>query len=214
MKKQPIDNHPVDQFMQSLDAKAQPLMNESHWDGMQALLDQNFPPDEDPSSGAPQSDSRPGIGAAKELKRFKWIFLGGLALIMTMAGTQWSALAFQNSERKRVREAQENSEVQEESSSTDQVDSDVKKLEYSSNKGAQQSTGADAENSTDEERSLNESDAGMLQVENDQEPESIHPSMEKQNQSNTMVVDSVPGKKQIESVTDSTAVKKKKFIFW
>ncbi|MBK7428768.1 MAG: hypothetical protein IPI60_17990 [Saprospiraceae bacterium] len=31
MKKQPLDIHPVDQFMQALDAEIQPVMNEFHW---------------------------------------------------------------------------------------------------------------------------------------------------------------------------------------
>lgn len=214
MKKQPIVSHPVDQFMQSLDAKTQPLMNESHWDGMQALLDQNFPPEDEPSEGAPQSDSRPGTGAAKEIKRFKWIFLGGLGLILTLAGTQWNAMAFQNSERKRVRDAQENSEGQIGSSSSEQGDFDVKKLENSSRKGNVQSAGSRPGSLIDEETSLNESEAGMLQAENEQQSESIEQSKEKQNQSNAILADSVPVIKHSESVTDSTVVKKKKFIFW
>ncbi len=214
MNKQPIDNHPVDQFMQTLDANVRPLMNEAHWEGMQALLDQNFPADDSTSGGAAHSDSKPETGAGKMFKRFRWIFLGGFALIMTMAGTQWSALAIQNSQENQVREIQEKHSGQIETSTDEQVGSAIKKIENPSKQNANVSENSGTENLDSKESSLNESATGGLQGEIKGEQEMQNPSLEKLNQGNGMVTDSIPARKQNETATDSSTIKKKKFIFW
>lgn len=214
MNKQPIDNHPVDQFMQTLDANVRPLMNEAHWEGMQALLDQNFAAEDSTSGGAAHSDSKPETGAGKVVKRFRWIFLGGIALIMTMAGTQWSALAIQNSQENQIRDIQKTQSEQIETSPDEEVGSAIKKIENPSKPNSNRPENSGIENLDNKESSLNESASGEPQGKNVWEQEIQNPSMEKLNSGNGIVTDSIQTRKHNDSAPDTSTIKKKKFIFW
>lgn len=213
MKKQPLDIHPVDQFMQALDAEIQPVMNEFHWTGMQALLDENFPQDELPAAGAAQSDSKPETGAGKAVKRFKWIFLGGMALIATMAGTQWNAMAIQNSELKQEMNIPEDGKIKEENSPIGMGPEEKNADELKSKSGAGSDANLEIENLSEKKLASDKSDSEMTQANSVQQNVSQNQIVGKDNQRTEGALDSLPSKKNIESESDSVGVKKK-FIFW
>ncbi len=214
MKKQPTDTHPADQFMQALDAKIQPVMNETQWEGMQALLDENFPPENEPGGGVAQSDSKPETGAGKAVKSFRWIILGAVALIATLAGTQWNAMAFQNSDVKQEKNIQLNNNGLEENSTGGLGGANMKTDERKSKPGTGSEANTGINNLSNHEPASEEFNSNMNQFNSTPEQIGQNQSDENVKEGAEMVLDSVPGKKQQEPVNDTTSIKKKKFIFW